>query len=228
MDTFAFLLAGQNIPFLVALICCLVLAALQIFAGVGDQDGDADTDTAIDADANADAEVDADADVDADMEHEAAHAPGGLSALGIGKVPLMLVLMSYLGGFGAIGLLANSLLSLGGGYPSWGLPVTLIAAALAALPLTGALSRIFARVTPRSSTAITLDQLVGRVGIVSSPTVSESYGRVAVRDPHGTIHTVYAIVEQGPPLAERSEVALIRYDAGQRRFVVRALDHPRR
>jgi membrane protein implicated in regulation of membrane protease activity len=191
---------------------------------VGDQDADADADTDLDADADADTDLDADA--DADATHSP--APGALSALGIGRVPLMLVMMSYLGGFGAAGLLANSLLSLGGGYPSWGLFVALVAAAIVAVPLTGALSRLFGRITPRSSTAITHEQLVGRVGTVSSPTVSESYGRVAVRDPHGSIHTVYAVIEQGPPLTERAEVALIRYDAGQRRFVVRSLDTPRR
>jgi membrane protein implicated in regulation of membrane protease activity len=241
------LLAGQNIPFLVALGCCVALALIQIVAGFGDHDSQVDTDADADADLDLDADsgvdldhdldLDADADADADLDHdiEAGHHPevagagtGILSALGIGRIPLMLVLMGFLGSFGAVGLIINSLLVAGGSYPSWGLVATLLASLVLAVPLTGTLSGALARVAPRSTTAVSFEQLVGRVGTVASGHVSSTYGRVAVRDSHGTLHTVYAVVEEGEPLPERSEVALLRYDQSQRRFIVAALGSVRR
>lgn len=238
MNAFTYLLSGQNIPFLVALGCSLVLALVQIVSGFGDHDADVDADADIDADVDADvdidtdvdADADVDVDVDADAEHDL-HAGGGgglLGALGIGKVPLMLVLIGLLGSFGAVGLLVNSMLSFGGSYPAWGFPLVLVGSFVLALPLTRALSNLFAQIAPRSSTAVSLAQLVGRVGTVVSATVSATYGRVAVRDSHGSIHTVYAIVETSDPLPERSEVALIRYDEAQRRFIVVPLGEWRR
>jgi membrane protein implicated in regulation of membrane protease activity len=230
------LLASQNIPFLVALGCCLVLALMQIVAGFGDHDADADADGAPDHDVDIDHDIDSDIDhdIDHDVDHDTAHpdahpqlevghaggAGGALSALGIGRVPLMLVMMSFLGSFGAVGLIANSLVSLGGSYPAWGLLVVLVASVLVALPLTGGLSRTFGRFASRSTTAVTFEQLVGRVGTVVTPSVSATYGRVTVRDAHGSLHTVYAVVEAGEALPERSEVALVRYDPAERHFVV--------
>lgn len=241
-----FLLAGYNIPFLVALGCCIVLALFQIVSGFGDQQTDAEADLDIDADADLDveadtdldveAESDADLDIDADSDTEAGgtgnadgHAgAGALNALGFGRIPLMLVLMALLGSFGSVGLLANSLLTSGGTYPGWAFAAVLVLSAILALPLTGMLSGVFARLAPRTTTAVKFEQLVGRVGSVVSPVVSTTYGRVTVRDPSGSIQTVYAVIESGEPLPERSEVALVRYDENQRRFVVTSLGAIRR
>ncbi|HWQ14492.1 MAG TPA: hypothetical protein VNL77_16960 [Roseiflexaceae bacterium] len=229
MNTLASLLAGHNIPFLVALGCAVALAAIQIAAGFGDSDADADVDADVDldADVDADADLDADADVDAGAHASGSGAHGGdgaLALLGVGRVPLMLVLMVFLASFGALGLVANALIGgLAGGYPGWALAVTLVGSALAAVPLTGGLSRQVARVAARSTTAVSNQQLVGRVGVVVSPSVSRTYGRVQVRDGHGSLHTVFAVVEGDTPLPERSEVALLAYDEAKRRFVVRAL-----
>ncbi|GAB4179898.1 MAG: hypothetical protein Fur005_42330 [Roseiflexaceae bacterium] len=187
----------------------MILALIQIVAGFGDTD----TDTDIDADT--------DADIDADADAEGGFDP--LGALGIGKVPLMLVLIGFLGSFGALGLVLNALVGFLGAYPVWGFWLVLVISIIAALPLTGSISKLFARFASRSSTAISLDQLVGRVGHVVSSNVSSTYGRVAVRDIHGSLHTVFAVIEAGQPIPEQSEVALIRYDEQQRRFVVRQL-----
>lgn len=220
---FTFLFAWYNLPFLAGLGCCLALALLQIIGGFGEQDADADAEVDLDADADADADIDADADADGGALGSA------LAALGVGQVPLMLVLMAFLGSFGATGLLANTALTnLLGGYPSAALIPALLAAALLGLILTGQISRLLGRLTPRSSTATRLDQLIGRAGVVVSPSVSPSYGRVQVRDGFGTLHTVYAVIDSGEPLPERSEVALLTYDDARRCFVVRGLDSPSR
>jgi membrane protein implicated in regulation of membrane protease activity len=221
MNTFAFLLADQNIPFLVALGCCIILALIQVVAGFGDADADAAID--VDADTDIDIEAESAIDIDANTSTLATPGTGPLSALGIGKVPFMLVLMSFLGCFGAIGLLGNSLMSAFGAYPAWGLVAMLVASVVLAVPLTGTLSRGFTRFAPRSSTAVNAEQLVGRVGVVVSPAVTTSYGRVAVRDMHGTLHTVYAMIDTGEAIPEHSEVALVRYEGEKRYYLVRRL-----
>lgn len=220
MNVLAQLLSGQNIPFLAALGCCVALAAMQIVAGLGD--ADADVDTGVDVDTDLDADIDPDIDVDADAEADA--GSGALALLGVGQIPLMLILMVFLGCFGAIGLLANTIVAgLAGGYPGWALLAVLLLSALLALPLTGALGRQVARVAARSTTAVTSAQLVGRVGQVVSAGVSRSYGRVQVRDAHGSLHTVFAVADSDEPVPERSDVALVAYDDRERRYLVRRL-----
>jgi hypothetical protein len=239
MRLFSFLLAWYNLPFVVALGCCLILSLMQVLGGVGDQDSDADTHVDMDGDAHVhmDADIDADADLDAEVHaglgagaHGDVHAAGGgiLSALGIGRVPLMLVLILFLGMFGAVGLLANTLLANAlRRYPAPSFFGILLASMLLGLWLTGRTGRLFSKLAPNSSTAISFEQLVGRIGMVVSPTVSSTYGRVQVKDSFGTLHTVYAVVEAGEPLPERSEVALVGYDAPRRCFIVRELDRTR-
>lgn len=238
MGPFTFLLASYNIPFLLALAASLIFAALQIFSG-----GDSDTDADVDADVDVDADIDADIDVDADagidthmdIHGDAAPAASGgdggslaqsmLAALGIGRVPIMLVLMAFLISFGSVGLLSNTTLTeLLGRYPDLAIYPTLLGSGILALFITSSVSRLLAQLAPNSSTAISLEQLVGRVGVVVSSSVSQTYGRVQVRDSFGSLHTVYAIIEEGDPVPDQSEVALLAYDAAQRRFVVRAMN----
>ena len=167
--------------------------------------------------------IDLDVDIDAADQLEAGE--GVASRMGIYPQLSALEMLLYPK---SLGLIINSLLVAGGSYPAWGLAATLLASLVLAIPLTGALSRTLARIAPRSTTAVSFEQLVGRVGTVASTSVSTTYGRVAVRDSHGTIHTVYAVIESGGPLPEQSEVALLRYDQAQRRFVVAALGSVRR
>ncbi len=240
---FSFLLAWYNLPFLAGLICSLALSLLQMIGGFGDHDADADVDADvdidvdadIDADVDADIDADIDADVDADADSAGADAVGGsffndaLAGLGVGRVPLLLVLMAFLSCFGAVGLLVNTLLTnVLGSYPAPAFFPILLIVTLSGLLMTGRISRLLAHMAPASSTAIGFEQLVGRVGIVVSPSVSPTYGRVQVKDSFGTLHTVYAIIEDGAPLPERSEVALLAYDAPRRCFVVGPLDQLRR
>jgi membrane protein implicated in regulation of membrane protease activity len=228
---FSFLLNWYNVPFLIALGGCLLFAVLQVIGGIGDSD--ADTDVSVESDAEVD--VDADLDIDTDFEasadlpaasgEHALQSSGPLAALGVGRLPLALVMMALLGCFGAIGLLANTLLAGAlGGYAPLIFPIVLIVAGVLAFVLTGRISRLLGRAVAESSTAVGFEQLVGRVGTVSSASISSTYGRVSVRDSYGTTHTVYAVIERGEALPERSEVALVAYDAIQRRFLARPME----
>jgi hypothetical protein len=63
--------------------------------------------------------------------------------------------------------------------------------------------------------------LVGRRGRVSSGHVDQAYGQVKVRDPGGTLITVFAVVDPGKPsIACDSEVYLVEYDPVKKVFVV--------
>jgi membrane protein implicated in regulation of membrane protease activity len=203
-----FLFTWYNIPFLVSLGLSLVFALLQLVGGFGDGDSDVD--------------VDADADVDVDVEGD--FFGDALGFLGIGKVPVMLVLMGFLGVFGLSGLLINTIISQSfNGYAGIAFAAAALGSLICAFMLTGRISRGFARLAPDSSLAVGFEQLVGRIGTVSSPQVSETYGRVTVRDQHGGTHTVYAVLNGGEPLPERSEVALLAYDEARRCFVVKPM-----
>jgi membrane protein implicated in regulation of membrane protease activity len=220
MNPVAFLFSWYNLPFTLALATGLALALMQLVSGFGD--GEAEAVEGIDS--ATDVGVSGDTDGDAETL-----GPGGgpLAALGVGQIPLLIVLMALLNSLGALGLLANSLLvSLVDSYPSAAFAPVLLITVVGALPLTRVISGGFARLASRSSTAVSNEDLVGRPGIVVSAAVSQTYGRVAVRDRHGTVHTIFAVIARGEPLPEQSEVAVLAYDQGQRRFIVRPLRSP--
>jgi membrane protein implicated in regulation of membrane protease activity len=220
MKPFAFLFHWYNLPFTMALATGIVLALLQLFGGFGDNDAEVEAAPAADLAVDGDLEADAPAGSGGSL---AAHG-GPLAALGVGRVPLVLIIMALLSSLGALGLFANSLLSaLAAPYPGLAFVPVFLLAAIGALPLTRVISGGLARMAPRTSTAVNNEDLIGRAGVVVSAGVSQTYGRVAVRDRHGTLHTVFAVIERGEPLPVDSEVALLSYDAAQRRFTVRAL-----
>ena len=204
MNAFQFLFDWYNIPFVVALGCGILFIFLQLFGAIGDSDADAELDAELDADAG---------------------FFGSLAGtLGLGKVPLMLVLMAVLLTFGGVGLLLNMLQQvLFQDFAEWMFVATLLATMLLTVPLAGRVVSGLARLAPESSTAVGYGQLVGRMGVVVSPNVSGSYGRVQVRDDHGSIHTLFAISEQGDLIPEQTEVALIDYDNAKRHFIVRSM-----
>lgn len=212
------LLATHNIPFLLALGSAFIFALLQIVSAGSDTAADPDTDADVDADADTD--VDAHPHIDTDGSIMGAM----LGILGLGRVPLTFILMAFLGSFGAVGLIGNALLvNARGRYPDPAfLPMLLVSTALALL-ITNRVSHLLGRLVPNTSTAIRIEQLVGRVGLVVSPSVSPTYGRVQVRDPFGSLHTVYAVIAEGDPLPDQSEVALLAYDATRRCFIVKAM-----
>lgn len=222
MNAFHFLLDWYNLPFLAALSCGLLLALLQIFSGFGDSDSDTDIGADTDTDVDVDIDADADADIDVDAGGVGETLGGVLAGIGVGRIPVTMILMVFLGTLGAVGLLGNTLLAgMLNGYPNIALLPMLLGGVVLALFLTGQISGLLARVTQRSSVAIGFEQLVGRTGIVVSPNVSRTYGRVAVRDSYGSLHTVYAVITEGEPLPDQTEVVLLTYDAVQRRFIVK-------
>ncbi len=166
------------------------------------------------------------------MEHEVSHDAGGsgtpgvlnvLAFIGLGKAPLMVVLLILFGSIGLLGWIINSLLTnaFGGFYPSLAfigvLPATIIVGTI----ISSRTARFIGRALPPISTTATRAQaLVGRRGAVISPYVDAKYGMVHLRDEGGTLLNVFAVIKDGEPIKRGSEVALVKYDPVKKVYTV--------
>lgn len=214
-ETLTFIISWYNLPFTAMIGLCLLAAALQLI-GLG-ADGDADADL--------DADIDVDGDVDADGEVDASEMPSALTLLaflGIGKAPLLVVLVILLGSIGTAGWILNTILqSLFTPYPGWGLTAVFPIALILGSFVSSRTARFIGRTLPSvSTTATAAAGLVGRRGTVISPRVDQKYGLVRVRDNSGTLITVFAISHNHETIANQAEVALIDYNPDQKLYTV--------
>lgn len=190
----AFLIAPENVAFSAALLLMLLIGAVEA-VGLGASAADLD----------------------------APNGPGGdlLGWLGVGRLPLLMLLVVALAAFGLAGLaLQQTALALTGGL----LPALAAAgvALTAALPLTGVLARGLARVLPRDeTTAVGLDSLIGRrARIVVGTASAGSPARARVHDAFGQPH--YVLVEPNEAeqrFAEGLDVLLVRREGGSFRAI---------
>lgn len=172
----------------------------------------------------ADIDVDLDADANIDM---GGPADGLLAMLGLGRLPLMMLLVLFLAVFGMIGLAGQQfIMNMTDAFltPWIAAPV----AAAAALPLTGLLSRPLSRIIPRDeTTAISVDALVGRFATIQTGrAMTGSPARAQVTDVHG--HNHYVMVEpdnDGQILNEGEQVLLTSHDGGAFRAISRGNAH---
>ena len=185
---FDFILAPENLPFAVALLVMLLIGAVEAL-GLG---------------ASA-AHLDVDADV---------HADGGdlLGWLGVGRVPLLMLLVVLLALFGLIGLALQQVVSALAGVPlaPWNAAAI---AFVASLPLLGVSARGLARIMPGDeTTAVSLDHLLGKRATVTVGIARRgSPAQARVRDLHGQSH--YVMIEphdDGGAVGEGETVLLVR------------------
>ena len=135
-----------------------------------------------------------DMDVDADLDADAGGLAHALSWLGVGKAPLVIVLASFLGAFGAMGVVGQSLASTLFGAAA---PVFIAAplALLCALPTTGFIAGAVGRIMPQEETdAVSHDSFIGRTAEVIRGVATPGVPAEAkLTDRHGTTH--YLLVE---------------------------------
>jgi hypothetical protein len=125
-------------------------------------------------------------DFDAHLE-----VPGILSWLGVGRIPLISLLVLFLAGFGLGGFaIQHIVLVLTGAM----LPASAASAAalVAALPITASGARVVRRIMPRDeTTAVSLDTLVGRRARITVGRAKRgSPARAAVHDAYDQVHYV--------------------------------------
>ena len=179
-----FIVAPENLPFSVALLVMLLIGIVEaVGLGLG----------ALHLD------VDADVDGGGDL----------LAWLGVGRVPILMLLVVFLAIFGMVGI---TIQQLAGPLSLW---IAAPAAAAAALPLTGLGARGLAKIMPQDeTTAVSLDSLVGKRGTITVGTArAGSPAQARVRDAYGQPH--YVMVEphqEAHPIGEGETVLLIRRD----------------
>ncbi len=148
-------------------------------------------------------------------------APDMLGWLGVGRLPFLMLLVVFLSCFGIIGLVAQQAsFDLRGALidPLLAVP----GAALLALPTTGVVANLLAKVMPRDhTTAIDLDVLVGRRGrVVTGTATAGNAARARVEDQHGQAH--YVMVEPNTadaPLREGDTILLVRREGDMFRAI---------
>jgi membrane protein implicated in regulation of membrane protease activity len=212
-----------NVPFSLLFVLCLLMGVAQLIGLSGDVDPDVDGD----ADVGTDADGDIDHELDHDVDHDVAGSPtlAWLAFLGVGKAPVAVVLLLLFGAISILGWVFNSAVqSIFGGYPNPAFLPVLLFSLMGGAWITARVSRVIGRALPPISTTATRAQaLVGKRGTVISPFVDARYGQVRVRDIGGTLINVFAVAHSSP-IPKSTDVALVSYDAAQRRFVVETLE----
>ena len=214
-----YLVVSYNVWFTAPLAIVFLLALVRLVTG-GLDFGDADADMDMDADVDIDADIDADADMDTPTDAPGPSFGDVFGFLNVGKVPLMLVLMSLFVTWGITGLIANELLNIPKN-PNWVWVSCLIAffcAFLGTRYISIALSRLF----PESERAISDIQLLGLSGRVISGQITTTFGTARVQVPDGPELTVSCRAKSDEPTPVKGDtVVLINYDRSKRIFDVR-------
>jgi len=204
---FQFLNHWWNLPYLVMLGLVAVFFVLQ-FVGMAGGDHDADA-----------------------HEHDveaAANAGFGwqevLSFFGVGRVPLMVVWVTFCMFAGFTGIFFNSTIFVnhGGVYPSWGYVASPGASFLVGLVAVRIFSRLAARFVDVGGHGPTRKhELSGKRGIVASLELDARFGEVRVRDARGNELLLHGRLHRDEPALKRGQkVVLVDYDPERELFWV--------
>ncbi len=210
-----------ELPFLVSFIIVLIMAMGMV--PVGEGSGEADHDV------HADLSHEIDHGIAHDVDHEAGaegdHAAGEtnhhgpmpflqvFTLLGIGKVPMALILMSLSVIWGFVGWTSNQLLS-NLISPILFVPISILLALVCAFVFTRYLALFFSRLIPSvESYAMTHERLLGKGG-EARYAISDTFGEALVRDRYGQLHQVTCRTLPGnDPIPSGSRIFLYQYDS---------------
>jgi len=180
----SFLGASENVAFVTAILLMLLIGVVQLI-GLGHF---------------ADGDLHADVHVDADL----------LSWLGVGRLPLLMLLVVFLAIFGIAGLILQQAVADGTGAPldAW---IAVPAVAVASLPLTGLAARGLARILPQDhTTAVPLEVLIGTTAqVITGRATLGSPARARAEDHHGQAHYVMVEPDQSGQVFEEGERVLL-------------------
>jgi hypothetical protein len=142
----------------------------------------------------------------ADLGADADGDVGGLLGwLGVGEVPLLILLVVLLAWFSMIGIAVQQFI---GPLPLW---MACGAALAGALPLTGISARKLAGILPgEETTAVSLHSLVGRRATVTIGVARSGHpARAQVRDVHGQTHHIMIEPNDGSQSIAAGETVLL-------------------
>ena len=191
------LLAGENVAFSAALALMLVLALLE---AVGMMFGAslAQTIDGMLPDVGLDADMDLDADVDAGGPAGGGAFGGALSWLGVGKAPMLVLLVAFLFSFGVAGLVLQAAAQgvMGRFIPGWFAAIPALAVALPGVRYFGL---AVAKLIPKEETyAVSVNSFIGNTAIITVGIAADGQPAEArLTDAHGRTH--YVRVEPDQP-----------------------------
>ena len=222
----------------------LVLGGLD-FGDAGDADVDADVDVDVDADVDFDVDADVDVDVDADMDVDVdadidadadMEADTGLIGnffadvfgfLNVGRVPFMIVVMTFFTTWSFTGLIVNEILGVSAA-PSLFFWVSCSVAFICSVLGTRYLSMTLAKVFPESDPPPKDLHLLGLHGRVISGQITTTFGTARVQVPDGHTLTVKCRVKPEDPTPVKGDiVVLVNYDPEERIFDVKRAEYNR-
>lgn len=170
-----------------------------------------------------------------DAEHGAL-ASSGLDAPGVepgvfgtiwdwlnaGRVPVLVLLMAFLGLFAGIGFVLQAVIHLTTVFlPSFAAAAI---AAVLAVPATRAASRVVGYLVPRDeSYAVSREDLIGLTGQVTlGPVTTTEIGRVTLKDSHGNKHFPWVRAASGEASFPIGAVVLLTEHSGNEYLVIAA------
>ena len=216
-------LAWHDLMFALPLAIGIAMAAGVALGGLHGQQGDTDTGhgDAGHADAGHDLHHDAHS-VDLNLPNQPARRPLGRALwilLGLGRVPLSLVMMVGPLLFGATGWILNAILATVIAAPHVYVWLSLAGATIVSLLATGVLAHLIGRWLPLNESFSTRNEdLVGCVGHLVHA-ASPITGLAHVHDRRGNLQQVQCRTEDGA-LAKGAEVLLVSFDDRTQRFIV--------
>ncbi len=242
-----FMLAWWNLLFIVPFLLALLYLAVYAFSGLtfgeGEMEFGGDLHAEIDHDLDGGLDHDADGDLDHDAEADAAVAPAGggdatdaishvlplhlnaLSWLGLGRVPLSILLMVLLITWGVIGFITNVMLVPLMARPWMAVLGSLPAAAIGSVAITRVVVRLVGRWMPTMETyARRTKELVGTAGEAMYD-INQQFGLATVRDSGGELFQVPCrVYPDDKPIAKGTKVLLVDYNEDQQWFFVTPYD----
>ena len=213
-----------NLIFTVPILLVIFYLILQIFGLALDFGGDSDVDVdagGADIDADADADIDVDADADAGVDFSAFER--ALGFINVGKVPLVIIIATFLLFWGVSGFMLNGIIqNIFGNFPSAFIMascgVALVVGVIGTKFLSGVIARLFPTVESYSSNN---ESLLGQMGQVVSREITTEFGRAKVEDPYGNALTIFCKIQTGKEVPKRGdEIVLIDYDPSDKKFEV--------
>ena len=168
-------------------------------------------------------EADTDVDQDASLSDDSSGgAVRALSFLGLGRVPVSIVLMTFCFLWGVTGWASNQVLQ-----PILRLPAVFVWPSIAvaltvSIASAGFVVRLLSRLMPSTETYATSHQdLVGKRAEALFE-ISERFGKARLHDAYGNLLDVSCRVQPGDsPVPSGTSVVLMRYDNRQQAYLVR-------
>jgi membrane protein implicated in regulation of membrane protease activity len=217
------LMQWWNLIFIVPFALALLYLGVYAMSGITFGDADADVHLGPDVDADADIAVHADAGA-ADLDAHDSHVPfhvALMSWIGIGRVPLSLVVMLLLLTWGFFGFATSYYLQRNLPRFSMAPATSMAVAAVGSLIMTSLASRAIAAWLPTSETyAVRRHDLLGRTGEAIYQ-IDQQSGVVSLRDENNDLFQVPCRVQaERASIPKGSRVRLVAYNGREKAFYV--------